>query len=500
MTHPTSEVRRDVPSPAVEGPEPVTSGRGRRRDVVTVVVGAVAVLAVVVLHFRPWQGGLVEEWGIRQAWQVRGFSAYADPAVFEMLIGRPLHLLWAYASLTVSGGSFVGLFALATALSLGQLLLAAWAVGMLTGSPLVRWSVALLVAMHPWWSAGATLRYLPAQVALLGAVAWCALAVRYLRTGRVWPLVVACVALLVGLLTYPAPAVAVGLGALGLATVVAPTWRRAVTLGLATGGTIAADAAWSLLVAPRLGATYESQLASAIADRNLTNALRGIVTALSDVPAVLVLLAGVAAVVVALGFAQALSQWRAWAMLGLVAASPLAGMAFYPSAFHLNSPEHVPQVVGLTAWLLLVPLTGAVGARPVLRAVVALVAGLLVAVSSIASYRAWTEAARAQQVLLDLAAERRPDVPPGEVLVVEDRSGRYGSLYLFLPPTLETAVWTEAGPGAPVRLCTPADVPRAPGVSSDDCAAYLGSGAATRLGSGTTPLGPVTFYAAPPIP
>jgi hypothetical protein len=202
------------------------------------VLAPVAVLAVFFLHFRPWQGGLLEEWGLALAWNVEGIGGFA--ARLPLTLGRPFVLLPQYVGMALSNGGFVGPYAVLGFVAVAQLVAALWAVAPLTGIRSLRWAVALALALHPWWAAGDILRFLPAQVSVFGVVLWLGASVRFLAGGRSrWALLIV-LAPAFGLLTYQAPAAALVLGSAVLAFATSATWRRRAALVCLTVGASAA--------------------------------------------------------------------------------------------------------------------------------------------------------------------------------------------------------------------------------------------------------------------
>lgn len=451
-------------------------------------------LAVLFAHFRPWQGGLLEEWGIVQAWQAHGFAAYLEPASLAYTLGRPLHLLPAYLALEVSGGSFVGLYGALAAAGVAQLLLTYWGLAPTGASAWLRWALGLAVAMHPWWSAGYALRYLPAQIAITLCVLWLGATLRWLHRGQRRWLAAGFGALLAAFLIYQAPAFGVLLGMAALVVLSGTPARRLMAACGATLGAVAVSGVWAVFVAPRLAVTYERTIVDGGDITPLAAARAVLRTTVLLAPGVLAFGVLTAIVVIALGFRQALSATRAWLLLAMVGAAPAAALIFYPGGFHLNSPEHISLTVGLALWLLLCTLSTAVsGARPLrLGLVVLLTASALAA--GVYGYAHWGAYASAQQSLLDDASRMRTEVAPDEVLVASDRSGYFGSLYLFLPPHLDVAMQVQAGPGPETVLCTDVETIRQPGVATPGCDAYL-TDEAELLGTGQTDYGVVDFYA-----
>lgn len=471
-------------------------------------LGAVTVaLAASVLTFfsafRPWQGGLLEEWGMAQLWRQVGVDAIGT--TLPLTMGRPLHLMPHYLGLALSGGGLVGEYLVLGLVGLGQLWGAYWALGRLTASRGLRLALGLLLALHPWWPAGDLLRYMPAQVAVLGAVVWFGAATRYLVDARARWLALAVAAPLLGLLHYQAPAPALLVAAVCLGVVHARTVRAALTVLGTAAAAVLLSFVWSIVVAPRLAPeSYESVLAGAGLPDPVQSVRAVLRTVLLGGLGVVALAAAVTAVVLALGFAQRLAAWRAWSLLAALAVSPLAALVYATSPAHLGDPERVVLPVGLTCWLVLAVVSHLVASDAVLRPVVGVAAVLAALLGGTVAYVQWSGFAAAQQSLLDVVEEVRDEVPPGHTLVVADGSGRFGDVYLLLPPYLDIAVDVEDGPGARTVLCTPDGVVRDhpfaavyPLPTTDSCTPLLTTPGAVRLGTDTTTYGPVDLYAVP---
>src|SRR4051812_27786878 len=82
----------DRPAPATRAP----SVHLRR------VLLALSVLTVAALHFRPWQGAMLEDWGLAASWEADG-AASLLPGL-RTTLGRPFHLLPHYLGMALSDG------------------------------------------------------------------------------------------------------------------------------------------------------------------------------------------------------------------------------------------------------------------------------------------------------------------------------------------------------------------------------------------------------------
>lgn len=435
-----------------------TATRSRRRAYEWVVAGAVA-LVVVLLHFRPWQRGLLEEWNLVVTWNREAWGGFTG--TLGQMAGRPLHLLPHYLGLAASGGGFVGEYAVLALVALGLFLGAAWALRPILRGPL-GWAVAALVALHPWWPAGAILRFLPAQVGVLGLVVLLGCLVRYLRGGSRWHLVLGPAALLVGLLTYQAMALTALVVVVVLAAVTAEaTARRRLAAVGVTVATVTADLVYTLAIAPRLSdAAYEASLTGARA--GLAESFRTLLgTIAGSVPVWATLAAALCAVVLA-WVVRLRNRPRGetlWLLAGLVGA-PFTGLIYAANALHLADPERVGLPIGATAWVVLAL---ALAALPEERPRLALVVSVLIAawalVAGLAWYAKWTELTTLQGELVDAVAELRAATSPEDVLLIADETGRYGDIYTLLPPHLDVALISEGLPSGAV-ICTPDDVER----------------------------------------
>ena len=225
----------DVEAPVPDAAPSVALARGARSRILSWVLATGAVLAVFFVHFRPWQGGLLEDWGLVQAWDTEGFGGFVTR--LPLTLGRPLHLLPDYVGMALSNGGFVGYYAVLGAVAVAQLVAALWAVAPLTNSRSLRWAVALALALHPWWAAGDILRFMSAQVSVLGVVLWLGASIRFLANGRVSWAVLLVVAPMAGLLSYQAPAAAIVLAAVVVAPMSRAGWRRQIALVVLTVGT-----------------------------------------------------------------------------------------------------------------------------------------------------------------------------------------------------------------------------------------------------------------------
>jgi hypothetical protein len=503
----SSDVREpldeDEPVPNAARRLPLPMGTRSPMGIRDLVLAAGAVLAVFFVHFRPWQGGLLEDWGLALAWNVEGIGGFA--ARLPLTLGRPFHLLPHYVGMALSNGGFVGPYLVLGAVAVAQLALALWAIAPLTTVRLLSWATGLAIALHPWWVAGDILRFMPGQVSVLGVVIWLGASLRFLTTGRkrwVWLIILAP---MYGLLTYQAPAAALVLGSVVLALATSATWRRRAALVCLTVGVSGAVVVWSLVLAPRLSpASYESQLGSHGID--VAASLRAILRTLAlHAPSTVLAALIVGVIVIGLGFSQRLSQGHAWLLLGGVASAPLTALTYASETLHLNDPERVALPIGVMLWIVLCCLLPALSTHRLVRvsAIAVLLTGTTV--GALVGYGTWTSYAASQQVLINAVQSVRKNVPHNAQLVVADESGRFGDVYLLLPPHLNFALDVEDGVGADAILCTPAGVARLqptaalyPILTTPDCSTLLIGKVVTPLGDLVTTSGTFKIYELPP--
>lgn len=463
------------------------------------ILAGIAALGVFFVHFRPWQGGLLEDWGLALAWDNEGMGGFA--ARIPATLGRPFELVPHYVGMALSDGGFVGPYAVLGVIALAQLAAALWAVGPLTPSRPLQWAAALAIAVHPWWAPGDILRFMPAQVAVLGVVLWSGAAVRFMASGRRVLVPILVLAPMLGLLAYQAPAAALVLGACLIALMSAATWRRRAALLLLAFGTALAVLLWSVVVAPRLSpSTYESQLIASSIDP--VASIRSIARTIAlHSPWIACTAAIIALAVIGLGFSQRLSASHAWLLLAGIASAPLAALTYASQTLHLNDPERVALPVGIVLWLVLCCTLPALSGDRTWRLLSTALILVGTTTGALVGYGTWTGYASSQEALIDAVQTVREGLPVDHELVVADESGRFGDVYLLLPPHLNFALDVEYGPGADATLCTPAGVqrrqPRAalfPISTTPDCSTLLDGVAATPLGSRATPYGALDMY------
>jgi len=497
-------------TPVADAPDGASGGRLRSRPLPVDARGwgrlsaiVLAVGLVFLVHFRPWQGGLLEEWSIALAWKSEGIDGLFTQ--MSAMLARPFHLVPYYLGLVLTDGGLVGQYVVLATLAVAQLIVAVWALRALLDDTLLRWTAGLAISLHPWWIAGDTLRFLGNQVAVLCVVIWLGAALRFLQ-GRSWwwmCLGWGCTAL--GLLTYQGPAVSLLVGSAVIAMLSRGARRRRVWLVAGTTLVVLAVTAWSVAIAPALEpSSYEAQLGFGAVD--VAASAKAIArTLLRQAPEVVAFGFALGLIVVALGFHRVLPAPRAWLLLGGVAIAPASAFVFAATMLHLNDPERVAFPVGVTLWLVMCCVLPSMRDHAVLRSLTvgALVVG--VASGTLIGYATWTKFGSAQLSLVAAVQSVRDDAPPDATLIVADNSGRYGDVYLLLPPHLDIALDVTYGDGPQAELCTPDGVQREhptasvyPISTTPDCSTLLtGADVATTVRVDTVE-GPVDIYVVRP--
>jgi hypothetical protein len=248
-----------------------------------------------------------------------------------------------------------------------------------------------------------------------------------------------------------------------------------------------------MVLAPLLSQTsYESQLRATAVD--ILASFRVILqTVKLGAPSIEFAAFIVAVIVVSLGFSQRLSQGQAWLLLGGVASAPFAALVYFSQPTWLNDPERVILLVGVMLWVVLCCLLPALSTHRLMRVsatavlLIGTIFGTLVGYGTLDQFRGLpTGPDHAVQSV-------RKNVPHDAELVVADQTGRFGDLYLLLPPLLNTALEVEHGAGADAILCTPAGVFG----KTPDCSTVLAGKVATPLSDLVTTRGTFKIYELP---
>lgn len=432
-----------------------TAGLRRWLVPMVVTVGAIVVFA---FHFRPWEGGLLEEWAIADDWQRDGgwgvFAGY-----FQWTLSRPLHLFPTLIGLAVGGGAPSAIFGVIAVVAVGQYATVIWALRPLSRSVWVTIAIAFTIAMHPLWPGGFLQRFLPAQVAVLALFLALGFAVRYLVSGHTRWAVALGVTLLAGLGFYPGPAVVAPIAAAAVALTVQATLRRRVVVVATATAASAVMTIYSLvivrLVSPDGGGSYELNNIEQAAVASIGDLVRYI--GFTIVGQGLILVAGVLLVVIlgaVLALTGAIPDRIGWLIAGCALVSPLTAVVFFGSAAWLQDIDRLGYTTSmmLSVALLLWPIAGG---RQRLTLEHAL-AGALVALALVGAWagvRHWQPYVQIQHELFAALAPVVETTGGDDAVVVVDRSGTLGQLYTFPLQYLDPAARVASGDPTHVWLC-----------------------------------------------
>lgn len=421
------------------------------------VIGSLVVFAA---HFRPWEGGLLEEWALARDWQLNGgwnvLFAYV-----EWTISRPLHLLPTMLGLALAGGSPTGIFAIMGLVAVLQFLGVMWALRPVSRSFWVNAAVGLFLALHPLWPAGFLQRFLPAQTAALALVIALGFAIRWLRQGRARWLIGTGVTLIIGFAVYPGPAAVAPLATLVAALVIPSSWRRRIVVVVvataSTGLTMLYSIVIVRLVIPAGTNSYELANIEAAAVTSVRELITYVAGTFINSGALLVL--GILAVMVlgaVLSLTRVIPNSAGWLMAGVAIASPICAVVFFGSIAWLQDIDRIGYTtsLALAVALMIWPVTA--GGRPIkLEAVIASglvlvsVAGALIGISR------WQPYIQTQHQLLAALASPVKEATGDESVVVVDHSGTFGYLYTFPLQYLQGASIVSIEDPTKVWLCFP---------------------------------------------
>ena len=421
---------------------------------------AFGTLVAFATHFRPWEGGLLEEWALARDWQLNG-GWNVLYAYVEWTIGRPLHLIPTMLGLAISDGSPAGIFLIMGLVAAAQFLGVLWALRAVSRSFWLNAAVGLFIALHPLWPAGFLQRFLPAQTAALALIIAIGLMVRWLQQGRTRWLVGAFVALILGFAVYPGPAVVAPLAALAVALAVSSTWKRrmilVVTTIAATGLTTLYSIVIVRLVTPAGQNSYELSNIESAAVKGPQDLFRFVMGTFINYGALLLL--GILAIIVLgalLSLTGAIPNHAGWLMAGVAIVSPACAVVFFGSTAWLQDIDRVGYTtsLALAVALLIWPIT-ATGSQKRLE-IVLLFAMILAAIAGcLVGIRHWQPYVQTQQVLLSALAPAVKEATDAEAVVVVDRSGTFGYLYSFPLQYLQGAAYVADRDLSKVWLCFP---------------------------------------------
>ncbi|MFF2273371.1 hypothetical protein ACFVTX_13905 [Agromyces sp. NPDC058136] len=483
---------------AVHAPDSVPAPRKRARatwPVVAVVVGAIVVFAA---HFRPWEGGLYEEWTLARYWQLWGgrttFAAFA-----ELMLSRPLHLVPTFTGVAIGGGEPSGIFVVMGLVAAGQFLAVLWALRPISRSIWINIGVALVIGLHPLWPGGFLQRFLPAQTSILALLIAAGFMIRWLQQGRARWLIGACLALLLGFAVYQGPAGVAPILAIVLALTVSAGWRRKILLVVAATASTVVMALYAIvivrIVVPPERASYELMNLESSGAQSPSEVVRLVGGTLVGEGRPLLL--GIF-VVVALGallsLTRAIPYTAGWLMAGVALASPVCAFVYFGNVEWLQDIDRVGFAVALalSVALLIWPITAAARPRRLQLAVTAVLVAIACA-GAAAGIAVWQPYLHVQQRLLGSLAPIVHETADSDTVVVVDYSGTFGDLLTLPNGYLSGASFIANHDATNVLICYPPDgshpVPAGNVFCDPDTLAGLRS-----AGDLTMPGGTVDFY------
>ena len=435
----------------------ITSRRRASVRPAAVVLGSLIVFAV---HFRPWEGGLLEEWALARDWQLNGGWRVLY-AYVEWTISRPLHLIPTMLGLAIAGGSPAGIFVIMGLVAVGQFLGVLWALRSISRSFWLNGAVGLFIALHPLWPGGLLQRFLPAQTAALALIIALGFLIRWLQRGRAGSIVAMCIVLILGFAVYPGPAAVAPLMALAVALAIRAPWRRRIAAVVAATLSTGLMTFYSIvvvrLVTPAGTNSYELSNIETSAVKGPHDLIRYVVGTFVNYGIPLML--GILAIVVlaaVLSLTAVIPNSAGWLMAGVAIASPACAIVFFGSTAWLQDIDRIGYTtslalaVALTIWPI-----AANGAQTRLSAVLALTMSVVAIVGCVVGIAHWQPYVQTQHRLLSALAPVLKEAKGDDAVVVVDRSGTFGNLYTFPLQYLQGATVVADHDLSKVWLCFP---------------------------------------------
>jgi hypothetical protein len=466
---------------------------------------ATTVLIAFLFHFQWWNGPLLEEWVFISNLNTQGLHAISLSVLATM--GRPLHTLPVYLGGVLTPGSALGMYFVLGGVAAFQVIATAWALRPALSKSISSWLLGLLLALHPWWTGGDVIRFLPAQVSLLFMLIWLGSVIRYLKSGQNLWLAGSAIAVVVGLMTYQALAFVYLFGVVAACLSLRQSFgRRANSAVVSTGLSVLGCLVYSIFVAPKLFPSYEAELLGGSSLR-LWASMESIFSTEFHFGSVLfVFAAAVLAIVLVLSFRSPRGQRIGYVFLiWMVPLSTFSALIYMSTSLHLNDPERVFFPIGVSLWLVLTLAIVRAGIEWSKSLTYALSVLTLVAIFfSALNLQKWAELSDAQERTLSIVSTVINEVSTNYELVLVDETGKLGDIYTFYGSAFSTAIKATFGAESPPGIICTADVverkhpyaSRYPLTTTEFCSAVL-SPDAVKLGEGTIPAGKILIYAQP---
>jgi hypothetical protein len=464
---------------------------------------AIAGLVVVVffLHARWWQGGQVEDWSYDLAWRVGGWHQLFT---LGATAGRPLHNLPDFFGDMLSGGSEWGQWLIAGVLAVSIFLAAWWALRPIVGSAFLGVLAAGVVALHPAWEGGFTLRFLGALGSVLGVWLAVGYVLRWLTGGSRLALAAAVGAGLLGMLAYEAAAIAMVVAALYFALLLpGSVKRRAAGVG-AIVAAVALDLVWVEVIVRRafpqayeasVGGTYEVVSGVAAVARTIWE----------RAPATMGILVALLLAIGVLAATRSISGRVALLSAAATVAAPFTALTYASSSAWLNDPTRVCFPLSVTLGVVVAGLAYGIRSEGrTARFVISVGMVAVAATASTVSIIVWAHFGSIQKRTLEIVEPAVREATGRETVYVVDHSGYLGDVYTFLPPYLGIATEVSFRDSSPVELCTADGVARHQALAAEypiattpDCSEIHIPRSARLVSHGMVQGAPVDAYVGP---
>jgi hypothetical protein len=416
------------------------------------------VLVVFFLHARWWQGGQVEDWSYDLAWRVGGWHQFFS--TLGATAGRPLHSFPDYFAEMLSGGREWGPWLVAGMLAVSIFLAAWWALRPLVGSTSLGMLAAGVVALHPAWEGGFTLRYNGALISAFGVWLAVGYVLRWLTGGSRLALAAAVGVGLVGMLAYEAAAIAMVAAALYFALLLPVSFkRRAAGVG-AMVAAVALDLVWvEVIVRHAFPQAYE---ASAGGTYKVVSGVAAVARTIWErAPATMGILVALLLAIGVLAATRSISGRVALLSAAATFVAPLTALTYASSSAWMNDPTRVCFPLSVTLGVVVAGL--AYGIRSERRTARFLISMGIVAAAAAAttvSIISWAHYGSIEKRTLQIVEPAVREATGTETVYVVDHSGYLGDVYTFLPPYLGIATEVSFRDSTPVELCTADGVAR----------------------------------------
>jgi hypothetical protein len=343
---------------------------------------------------------------------------------------------------------------MAGVLAASTFLAAWWALRPIVGTTVLCALAAAVVALHPAWNAGFTLRWLNAVSSTLGM--WLAIGfiLRWLTGGSRLVLAAAVFAGLVAMLTYEGAAIAIVVVALYFALLLpGSVKRRAAAVG-AMVAVVALDLVWvGVIVKQAFPEAYEATTGGKY---EVVSGIAAIARTIWErAPVTMVIVVALLLAIGLLAATRSVSGRVALLSASTTVVAPFTALTYANYSAWLNDPTRVCFPLSVTLGAVVAGL--AYGIRSEGRTPRFLMSAGLVAATATAtalSIIVWAHYGSIQKRTLEVVEPAVRAATGKETVYVVDHSGYLGDVYTFLPPLLGVATEVSFRDSSPVELCT----------------------------------------------